>query len=120
MVWGWDLKYYLETKTQRSSFAIVPVFLDPRLDNKKEWINVYIQDISKYRPKIIIEGVGENRFYFSDKKIWSIERVSSKLMDEIKKWYYPAKSGVNYRIFRLKNKQSYKTPKGKKNKTIYN
>lgn len=103
MVWGWDLEYYLQSKAQRSTFAIVPVFLDSKSKDKIHWINLYISDISKYKPKFILETVGPDRFYFSDKKIWSIENVSKKLMNKIKNSYTLTKSGENFRVFKIKS-----------------
>jgi hypothetical protein len=101
LVWGWDSKYYLETKTLRSSLFLVPIFIETHYPKRKETIAFYLKDIKKLKPKIIIEAVGPGRFYFKDTSKWRIDRVSNDLKIILNKKYRLLAKDSNYRIFIL-------------------
>jgi hypothetical protein len=103
MVWGWENSYYIKTQTQRSSYYLYPQFVTDIYPMKAESIQIYLNELELLKPVVIVETVGEGRFFFEDKSQHSIEVIDMSLMDYINEHYSLTETGDNYRVFVRKN-----------------
>jgi len=87
VIWGWNNKYYVAPERERGSAFLYPKFAFGNFNNKALVINQYIQDFGKFKPKIIIEAIGNDQFDFKDYKTQSISSVSKELGHILNKEY---------------------------------
>jgi hypothetical protein len=99
LVWGWENKYYLESRTLRSSYFLYPQFIQKNYPKHQESLKIYENDILENKPKLIIEAMGPGRFYFENKTDLQIENISKSLNFILSKDYKLIKEGENFRIF---------------------
>jgi hypothetical protein len=102
IVWGWGNRYFIPFMLQRSSCFLYPQFATGQYSGKQKAIDVYVEDINKYKPKVIIELVGPKQFYFNNKEKYSIENNSASLMKFINSNYDCVETDSNYVLYKLK------------------
>ncbi len=101
IIWGWGNNYFIENKLQRSSCFLYPQFAMENYKGRQQTIDCYIENIEIFKPKIIIQLVGEDRFFFTNIKTQSIEATSKRLFNLITENYNIIEKGNDY-IFFLK------------------
>jgi hypothetical protein len=102
VVWGWANNYFINFELQRASRNTNSMTIINKYSSKQNSINLYIEDLKKFKPKVIIELAGEKRFYLNNKEKYSIENSSSELMNFINSKYSCVESGSNYVFYKLK------------------
>lgn len=99
IIWGWGNNYYIENKLQRSSCFLYPQFAMENYKGRQETIDCYIENIEKLEPKIIIQLVGKDRFFFTNIETQSIEATSKHLSNLINANYNVIEQGTNYTFY---------------------
>jgi hypothetical protein len=102
MIWGWENSYFVSSGLKRTTRFHYPVFATGYFSGKKRAVDLYIKDIREQKPEIIIELVGENRFFFDDKEKYSIEKSAPELMKIIDQNYNNLAEDSNYVFYRKK------------------
>ncbi|MFN4853951.1 MAG: hypothetical protein ACK5JC_05970 [Bacteroidota bacterium] len=102
VVWGWVNKYYLLHDRYRGSGFLYPQFAMGKY-NKEFALDMYLKHLIQFKPKIIVEAVGADMFYFSDYNTQSISVVSQALSDFFKKHYILVFRQGNTRVYQRLN-----------------
>jgi hypothetical protein len=71
--------------------------------NKEFALDMYLKHLIQFKPKIIVEAVGADMFYFSDYNTQSISVVSQALSDFFKKHYILVFRQGNTRVYQRLN-----------------
>jgi hypothetical protein len=104
IIWGWANSFYLTTKLKRGCTYLYPQHTTKNYPGSKYVIDIYYQDLIREKPKIILQLVCKDCFYFNDKSIYSIESVSTKLFNYINLNYELVESDPNFLLYKLKDK----------------
>jgi hypothetical protein len=73
LIWGWKNSYFVETKLLQGGRRMYPQFAIHNYRNKEIILNQYLEDLKKFKPKVILEIVGKGQFVFNDKAKHSIK-----------------------------------------------
>jgi hypothetical protein len=78
LVWGWKNSLYLKPLRKRSSGFLYPSFAFGY--NNSDFVSKnYFDEINYFKPKLIIEAIGDNQFFFNDSHNKSISACSNDL-----------------------------------------
>jgi hypothetical protein len=100
IIWGWGSSYYLTTKLKRGCSYLYPQYATKNYPGSKYVIDIYYQDIIRERPKIILQLVGNDCFYFNDINKHAIEVISPKIYNYIKINYELIASDSNFILYK--------------------
>ena len=100
IIWGWANSYYLTTKLQRGSAYLYPQFTTKNYPGSNNAIDMYYEDITRDKPKIILQLVGNDCFYFNDINKYGIEVISPKIYNYIKINYELIASDSNFILYK--------------------
>jgi hypothetical protein len=95
IIWGWANKFYLTTKLQRGSGYLYPQFTTKNYPGSNNVIDMYYQDITRDKPRIILQLVCNECFYFKDTNKYAIDVISKKIYNYI---------NINYDLIASDNK----------------
>lgn len=101
-VWGWATYYYNVFRTKRISGFLYPQFNMGYFTGKAHTNKITIEDLTLYKPKFIVELVGESRPYFKDKETQGILKVNNELRDFINRNYVITLDTMDSRIYQLR------------------
>lgn len=98
VTWGWDNSIYLRYRLRRASRYLYPDHAVA--DNQgsaivKEW---YMQDIAHFKPRLVLELVGKDRFYFKD-TAFNINNRFPQLQQYLHQHYSLAGAGDNFKLY---------------------
>lgn len=101
LIWGWYNSYYEETGFLMGCRRLYPQEILMNYTSKNEVIKEYIYDINKFKPRFIIEAIGNNKFVFNDTSTQSLRKYPEIYNLVIKQ--YQVKSARNNEILYIRN-----------------
>jgi hypothetical protein len=75
VVWGWRNSYFVETGLLQGSRWMYPQFATGSYSTKDENMRRYAEDLDTLRPKLILEWVGDDAFYFNGPRAVRMEEI---------------------------------------------
>lgn len=84
MIWGWRNSYFVETGLLPGSRWMYPSVINDSFSTKSENLSRYSEDMDRLSPKVILEWVGKDSFYFTGSraiKLAEVPDLGMKLRD---------------------------------------
>jgi len=75
LIWGWQNSYFVETGLLQGSRFIHPAFAIGAYSTKSENVRRYAEDLDFLQPKIILQWVGDDAFYFRGRHAIQMEAI---------------------------------------------
>jgi len=98
VVWGWDNSLYLKYKLNRASRYLYPFCAVNAYEGSEQVKEIYMEDILHFKPRIILELVGEGRFYFT-KPEYQIRNSFPQLQQYLDQNYTLVGAGDNFKFY---------------------
>ncbi|MEZ5172421.1 MAG: glycosyltransferase family 39 protein [Bacteroidia bacterium] len=103
LVWGWSNKYYVVPGRERGGGYLYPKFAIGNYSGKDFALQVYVNDLKRFQPKIILEAIGEDQFDFKDYSTQSISAASPELKAELENHYSLIYNSGSYHVYSRSN-----------------
>jgi hypothetical protein len=68
LVWGWQNSYFVETGLLQGARYMYPVFAMGDYSGKEKVVRMYLRDLELLKPRVIVEWVGRDHWYFGDRR----------------------------------------------------
>jgi len=65
-IWGWHNSYFVETQLLMGNRYLYPQYIICNFPSKELVLSQYINDLKKLKPKIFLELIGDDQFYFTE------------------------------------------------------
>lgn len=97
-IWGWNNKVFTQFNLRRASRILYPQFALPEYSSARLIQSIIRREVNQNKTKVIIEMVGESRFYFSD-TLQNIRNVDPAFNKYVHQNFNLVEEGKNYKVF---------------------
>lgn len=98
LIWGWDNSIYLKYELRRASRYLYPSSAVGDGEGAARVRGVYLDNIAHFKPRIVIELVGRERFCFTDTSA-QVRYCSPQLQQQLDLNYTLKGAGDNYKFY---------------------
>jgi len=98
IIWGWNNSIYLKHNLRRASCYLYPDGMLRGEKSREVVKQYYMQDMLHFKPRLVLELVGEGRFYFKDTTV-AISNSFPQLRQHLNRNYHLVGSGTNFKLY---------------------